>query len=151
MDNCSVHAQGDTLQMLADHRVKVLTFPPGTTQNFQSLDLGLFGNFKKRMNYRLLLETDETTAGFIQRSFHMTKQTLVEDSVRSSFMQLGLIYDTDIFPDMLIFDEHALQQSPVFTSLWEQDYPVEKLSQRRRSATFRCINKMMRPDWDSRE
>jgi hypothetical protein len=28
LDNCSIHVHGDTLQMLADHRVKVLTFPP---------------------------------------------------------------------------------------------------------------------------
>jgi hypothetical protein len=67
--------------MLVDHRVKVLTFPPHTTHIFQSLDLSLFGNFKKRMNYRLPLETDETTAGFIKRLFHMMKQTLVEDNV----------------------------------------------------------------------
>jgi hypothetical protein len=38
MDNCSIHVQGDTLQMLADHRVKVLMFPPHTTHIFQSLD-----------------------------------------------------------------------------------------------------------------
>jgi hypothetical protein len=47
MDNCSVHVQGDTLQMLADHGVKVLTFPPHTTHIFQSPDLSLFGNFRR--------------------------------------------------------------------------------------------------------
>jgi hypothetical protein len=68
MDNCPVHVQGDTLQMVA-HRVKVLTFLPHTTQIFQSLDFSLFGNFKKRMNYRLPLETDESMTGFIKRIF----------------------------------------------------------------------------------
>jgi hypothetical protein len=97
------------------------------------------------------LETDETTAGFIKRIFHMMKQILVEENVRSSFMQLDLTYDIDTIPHMLIFDEHVLRQSPGFTSLWERDYPVEKLSQRRQNATFGWINKMMRPDWDSRE
>jgi hypothetical protein len=151
MDNCSVRVQGDTLQMLVDHRVKVLTLPQHTIPIFQSLDLSLFGNFKKRMNYRLPLETDETTAGVIKRIFHMMKQTLVEDTVRSSFMRLGLTYDIDNIPCVLIFDEYVLLQSPEFTSLWEQDYPVEKLSQRRRNATFGWINKMMRSDWNSRE
>jgi hypothetical protein len=69
MDDCSVQVQGDTLQMLADHRVKVLTFLPHTTHLFQSLDLSLFRNFKKRMNYGLPWETDETTAGFIKQIF----------------------------------------------------------------------------------
>jgi hypothetical protein len=77
------------------------------------------------------LETDETTAGFIIQIFHMMKHALVEDNVRSSFMQLGLTYDIDTILYALIFDEHVLQQSPGFTSLWERDYPIEKLSQRR--------------------
>jgi hypothetical protein len=66
LNKCSIHVQGDALQMVADHRVKVLTFPSHTTHIFQSLGLSLFGNFKKRMNYRLPLETDETKAGFVQ-------------------------------------------------------------------------------------
>jgi hypothetical protein len=66
MDNCSVHVRSDTLQMLADHRVKVRTFPLHTIHVLPSLDLSLFGNFRKRMNYRLPLETAETTACFIQ-------------------------------------------------------------------------------------
>jgi hypothetical protein len=67
MENCFVHVQGDTRQMLADHRVKVLTLPPHTTYIFQSLDFSLFGKFKKRMNYRLPLEIDETKTGLIKR------------------------------------------------------------------------------------
>jgi hypothetical protein len=52
MNNYFVRVQGETRQMLANHRVKVLSFPPHTTHILQSLDLNLFGNFKKRMNYR---------------------------------------------------------------------------------------------------
>jgi hypothetical protein len=66
-------------------------------------------------------------------------------------MQLGLTYDIGTIPYMLIFDEHVLERSPRFTSIWERDCFVEKLSQGRRMATFGWINTMMRPDWDSRE
>jgi hypothetical protein len=59
----------------------MLTFPPYTTHIFQSVDLNLFGNFKKRMNSRLPLDTDGTTAGFIKQIFHVVKQALVEDNV----------------------------------------------------------------------
>jgi hypothetical protein len=103
------------------------------------------------MNHKLPLEAGETTAGFMTRIFHMMKPTVVEDDVRSSFVQLGLTYDIDTIPCVLISDEHVLRQSPGFTSLWERDYPVEKLSQRRRNATFGWMNRMMRPSCDSRE
>jgi hypothetical protein len=60
MDNCSIHVQPDTLQMIEDHQVIVIIFPLHTAQIFQSLDLSLFGNFKKKMNYTLPLESNET-------------------------------------------------------------------------------------------
>jgi hypothetical protein len=69
------------------------------------------------MNSRLPLETDKTTTGFIQRISHMMKQTLVEDNIRRSFVQLGLTYDIDTIPDVFISGEHLLRQSPGFTSL----------------------------------
>jgi hypothetical protein len=31
MDNCCIHVQAETLQMLTNHRVKVITFPPHTS------------------------------------------------------------------------------------------------------------------------
>jgi hypothetical protein len=34
MDNCPIHIQAEILQTLADHRVKVITFPPHTTYIF---------------------------------------------------------------------------------------------------------------------
>jgi hypothetical protein len=120
MDNCCIHVQAETRQMLADHRVKVITFPPHTTHIFQSLDLSLFGNFKKKMNYKLPLESDETTAGFIRKIFHTLKQTRVEDNVRSSFMQIGLQYNIESTAYLLSFDDNVLRQSPGFISLWQR-------------------------------
>jgi hypothetical protein len=73
MANYSIHLQLETLQIIADHQVKVITFPRHTTQIFQSLDPSLFGDFKKKMNYALPLESDETTVRFIVPSFHMMK------------------------------------------------------------------------------
>jgi hypothetical protein len=85
MDNCPIHIQAEILQTLADHRVKVITFPPHTADVFQCLYLSLFGNFRKKMNYKLPLKSDEHTAGFIKRIFHLMKQTLVEDNVQGAF------------------------------------------------------------------
>jgi hypothetical protein len=48
MDNRSIHVQAETLQTLADHRVKVIIFSPHTIHIFTCLDLSLFGNFKTK-------------------------------------------------------------------------------------------------------
>jgi hypothetical protein len=71
------------------------------------------------MNDKLPLESDETTVGFIRHIFDMMKQTLVETNVRSSFRQIGIQYDVDRDPSVLLFDEDVLGQSPGFTSRWE--------------------------------
>jgi hypothetical protein len=117
MGNGSIHVQAETLRTLADHSVKVITFPRHTTHIFQCIDLSLFGNFKKKMNYKLPPESDENTAGFIKRIFHLMKQTLVKDNVRSAFMQLGLQYNIEAARYLLYFDESVLGESPEFVSL----------------------------------
>jgi hypothetical protein len=119
IDNCSVHNRLATLQKLADHRVKVITFPTPTTHIFQSFDLSIFGTFKKRMGYQLPFDNDEITTGFVKRVFHNAKQTLVEDNVRSAFMQLRLSCDIRTTPYLLLFDENMLRESPGFLALWE--------------------------------
>jgi hypothetical protein len=46
MDNCNSHLKVETIQMLSEHDVKVITFPPHTSGIFQMLDLSFFGTFK---------------------------------------------------------------------------------------------------------
>jgi hypothetical protein len=111
MDNCSIHVRPDTSQLLADHRFKVITFPLHTSHIFQSLDVSLFGNFKRKTKYKLPLESEDTTAGFIRRIFLMMKQTLVETNLRSSFRQ----------ESGFILDENVLPQKPRFISLWQRE------------------------------
>jgi hypothetical protein len=91
---------------------------------------------------------DEITAGFIRRIFHNAEQTLVEDNVRSAFVQLGLSYEIGATPYLLLFDENMLRESPGFLALWERDCSLGKLWARRRNTAFGWINKMMRVRWD---
>jgi transposase len=140
MDNCCIHVQAEMLQMLADHRVKVITLPPHTSHIFQSL----FGNLKKKMNYNLPLDSDETTAGFIKRICQTMQQTVVEDNVQSSFMQIGLHSDVETSPYLLSFDEDVLRQSSDFSSIWQRDYPLEQFSPRRQNVPFGWVNQTMR-------
>jgi hypothetical protein len=55
---------------------------------------------------------------FIQRIFHNVKQTLVEDNVRSAFIQIGTRYNLDIVHHRLKFNQSTLRESPGFFTLW---------------------------------
>jgi hypothetical protein len=146
MDNCSVHIRESTFRDIAAHRVKVVTLPPHTRNIFQCLDLSLFDILKKRINYKLPLDSDDSTAMFIKCIFHNMKQTLVEDNLRSTFTQIGVRYNIDA-PYRLIFDESILRDSPGFISLWRRDYTLGKLSVRRWNARFGWVSQGMRDNW----
>jgi hypothetical protein len=151
MDNCSIHTKLETLQVLGKHRVKVITFPAHTTYIFQELDLSLFGVFKQKMNYQLPFQNDEATVGFIKHIFHNLKQRLVEDNVRNAFVHLGLTYQVDVTPCLLVFNENVPRESQGFQTLWERDYSMEALSHKRRTATFGWINEQMAAYWHAEE
>jgi hypothetical protein len=63
-------------------------------------------------------------------------------------MQLGLQYNIEATPHLFHFDEGVLRESPGFTSLWESDYPAEKLSYGTRNPRFRWVNRMMLSAWN---
>jgi hypothetical protein len=46
--------------------MEVITFSPDRSHVFQDVDLTLLRNFKKKMNEKLPLESDEITAKFIR-------------------------------------------------------------------------------------
>jgi hypothetical protein len=49
MDNWSIHTKPEILATLRKHNVKIITFPPHTTQIFQTLDLCPSGLFERKM------------------------------------------------------------------------------------------------------
>jgi hypothetical protein len=59
MDNCSCHTRPEVVKILREYDVKMITFLPHMTQIFQALDLSLFGVFKRKLQYELLLGNDD--------------------------------------------------------------------------------------------
>jgi hypothetical protein len=114
MDNCFIHARPEVLATLRDHNMKVITFPPHTTQIFQIFDRCLFGIFKTKMQYKLPFGNDNRTVNFIRNSFHALEQTFVLDNVRSIFELLGLEFDITQTPYTLLFREDRLRRSQRF-------------------------------------
>jgi hypothetical protein len=109
MDNCSVHRKPEILATLREHNVKIIIFPPHTTQIFQALKLCLFGVFKRKVQSRLPFVNDSVTVGFIQKVFHALKQAFVPDNVRHLFIMLGLEFDGTQSPYTLLFREEKLR------------------------------------------
>jgi hypothetical protein len=93
MDKCSIHTRPGAIATLRDHNVKVTTFPPHTTQIFQTLDLCPSGVFKRKVQYKLPFANDILTVNFIRNAFHALKQAFVPDNVRSAFKLLGFEFN----------------------------------------------------------
>jgi hypothetical protein len=140
MDNWSIHTKPEVLKMLREHDVKVITFPPHTTQVFQTLDLSLFGVLKRNMQYKLPVGNDDRVVAFIQKAFHSVKQTFVPDNVRNAFKMLGFEFNIAKSPYTLLLREEKLRGSQAFREIWDADYPLDQLSKRRREARYGWIN-----------
>jgi hypothetical protein len=119
MHDSSIDVGLHTLLMFADHQAKAISVPSYTRHIFQSLGVSLFGNFEKKMNCKLPLEGNETMVDFIERIFRMMKRTLVEDTLRNTFLHNGFQSDIQTSQYVLRFNDDLLRQSPRFTSLWQ--------------------------------
>jgi hypothetical protein len=141
MDNCSSHIGKVILALLRDARVRVITWPPHTTQIFQELDISLFGVLKRRGQYKLPFGDDQDTATFLLKTYRTFKQTMVEVNIWGAFQQAGFEFDVSVEPYRLRFEGAKLRASPAFQEIWSLDFPLGRLSARRQNASFGWINK----------
>jgi hypothetical protein len=74
------HITDDSVGLLTEARVRVITFAPHTTQIFQVLDVTLFGVLKRRLGYELPFEDEKETVNFIMKVYHDFKQTIVDSN-----------------------------------------------------------------------
>jgi hypothetical protein len=67
MNNCESHTNDEILTRLAKNRINVIAFASDTAHGFQMLDLSPFGNFKKRSQYGLPLESVQATLNYLSK------------------------------------------------------------------------------------
>jgi hypothetical protein len=93
LDNCFIHTRPEVLAISRDHSVKVITFPPHTTQIFQTPGLCLFGVFKRKMQYKLPFANENLTVNLFERGFtHWSKRFFQRMSgVHLNCLDLNLI------------------------------------------------------------
>jgi hypothetical protein len=136
MDNCSIQTRPEVLPILREHDVKVIPFPPHTTQLFQSLGLSIFGVLKRKLHSELPLGNDELIIAFIQKAFRSLKQTFVPDNVRNAFEIFGFELNIVKSNHTLLLREEQLHGSQGFRDIWNADYALDQLSKRRGKARY---------------
>jgi hypothetical protein len=140
MDNYSLHPRPEVLATLRDHNVKVIIFPPHTTEIVQTLDLRLFGVFKRKMQFQLPFANDNLTVGFIRNAFYALKQTFVPDNAKNAFKLFGLEFNNPQTLYTFLFREDKLRRSQGFQEIWKANYSLDQLSKRRLEAQYGWIN-----------
>jgi hypothetical protein len=142
MDNCSSHVGEEVLSLLRDARVRAITLAPHTTHIFQELDLCLFGVLKRRGQYLLPFDDDQTTTNFLLKIYRTFRQTMIKLNIWGAFQETGLGFSTSSEPYLIRFREEKLRSTPGFQEIWSLDFPLEKLSPIRQNAKFGLINRL---------
>jgi hypothetical protein len=140
MDNCSSHVNSDVLQLLSVNGIIGFTFPPHTTNLLQPLDLVLFGLFKRA---KLLQEPElprsslEGQILLLQESY---EKVCVKRNVRASFRKAGITLNCSQQPYTVRFDEDLVAQNPGFQQLWNANYDIARLTERRQRKPYGALN-----------
>jgi hypothetical protein len=104
MDKCSSHRSPEILKLMAENRLKVLTFAPHTKRIFQGLDMSLFGAFKRKKQFQLPFDNIDGRHLVIRKVWHVYKQTMIADTIRNAFMMLEYEFDIQSNPYRLNAD-----------------------------------------------
>jgi hypothetical protein len=111
MDNCPSHLTSDVIYLLNTARVRVVAFAPHTTQIFQSLDLAVFGTFKRERKYHLPFSDLGTTVNFVCNVYLKMTKTLTATNIWAAFQVIGAMFDRENIPCRIVFHREKLRES----------------------------------------
>jgi hypothetical protein len=103
MDNCPSHVTEAIFALLRDALVRVIISAPHTRQISQHLDVSLFGVLKRRGQYKLRFNDDQSTADFSFKVYWTFKQTMIDADISGTFQGIGLGFDTRAEPNRVLF------------------------------------------------
>jgi transposase len=141
MDNCSAHISPAIIGLLSEHRVKAITFPPHTSGIFQMLDLVFFGVFKRTKKHLAKDPSVPVMEDHAMRMFRACESAGASSTVRGGFIRAGFIYTRNADGGYVLgFDEAKIRNAPEFREVWDIDFPMHKLSPRRRTSRWGFLN-----------
>ena len=110
MDNCPSHVNEEILKILADEKIRVVTFPPHTTNLFQPLDLVTFNIFKfEKSMTRSIYKKGSQIDIFYRNIFAMERATISSNN-RQAFKRAGLQIQARVVPNIAIVREKYLNE-----------------------------------------
>jgi hypothetical protein len=140
MDNCSCHVNTEILGFLSSNRILAFTFPPHSTNFLQPLDLVLFGLFKRM---KLIQEPElarwshEGQIVLLQESY---EKVATRRNIRASFRKAGVTLNCTRRPYTVDFDENSVRNNFGFSQVWDADFDIARLTERRRNKAYGALN-----------
>jgi hypothetical protein len=117
------------LDLLSEHKVKIITFPPHSSGVFQMLDLVFFGVFKNCKGRLSKAGSVRVMEDHAMTMFRPYETVGASTTVMKLFARAGFIDNKH--PDagyVLGFDERKLRDSAEYQEIWEINVPLEQLS-----------------------
>jgi hypothetical protein len=107
-DNCSSHIDGEIMLLLASHNVRLLTFPPHTSNLFQPLDLVTFAILKReKREIQVKLPAGSQVWG-ITRLMKALERATDSSTNRSAFKRAGLVINPSVCPPVAMVNSREL-------------------------------------------
>ena len=108
MDNCSAHMDESVLDILAENNIRVITFPPHTTNLFQPLDLVTFRVFKQEKRASKTVYKKGSLIDRFHRNIMAIEKATISSNNKSAFYRAGLKIQGAIIPNIAIVREQYL-------------------------------------------
>jgi hypothetical protein len=140
MDNLSSHCTPDVLQLLAQHRILAITFPPHTSHLFQPLDLCFFSVLKSHKTTLKPQLPRNSPEGQILAMIESYESTATGRVIRSSFQLAGIVPLLGPSKLMIRFSEGEIQKRDDFREAIARHTEISEISERRQRTKFGIMN-----------
>jgi hypothetical protein len=140
-DNCSIHCSDSILERFAEKGVALITYPPHTSNIFQVLDVLLFAQLKSAKKY--IPRNDGAPPGIdhLVRIFKAYETVTTSTTVRNSWAKAGFEHCQRDGVSYLVINDGKIRDSPEFSEVWRKNFPIERLSARRRATKWGFMNR----------
>ena len=134
IDNCPSHQCDEIYKELANNNIRLITFPPHTTNLFQPLDLVTFGIFKQEKSQVRSKYKKGSQIDIINKNLIAMERATTSSNNRSAFYRSGLMIQASIIPNVACIREQYLNDIVDHSQL--NDYENENCK-----VTFGWVNK----------
>lgn len=130
-DNCNSHISRNVKLVLAQNRIKLISFPPHTSHLFQMLDLVTFGVMKHSQSTMKTPFDRGTQADVIYRNLKAFETATLSSNNRAGFLKAGFLYDTTSTPYKIKINENKVMEiidnaNPISEDQFQKLFPFAR-------------------------